>query len=1125
VTLGSLATGLPQTTTTGANGIYRFSVLPPGNYTIKFSAKGFKTTDVPLLAVNVTEISTQNAKLEVGATDQQVMVTAEAETLQTESSGVGTLVQSRDITSLPLTTRNYTQILSMSAGVTAIVQNASTLGAGSIDMNVNGQQTISNNYQLDGADANSWSFSSTTTIYGPEGGILPVPNPDAIEEFKIQTAQYDAGYGRNPGANVDVVTKSGTNSYHGSVFEFLRNDALDANDYFLNATGEPRGAMKQNQFGGVFGGPIKKDKLFLFVSYQETRQVNGICNTGTTDAGGLSCYSSAILPPLTTPADRTAAGLGALYCNQPTFAGGVQVACDGSNINPVALQIVQAKLPNGNYIIPTPQSIISSGANAGQGFSSFSEPAFFKEHQGIINTDYAFSPSNRLSEKFFYSSEPETVNFLAPTNVPGFPTDNLFLNLDAGLKLTTTLTPQLVNEVHATINRAFQKGEYGNPVQAATYGVDPFNPQALPLMPGFVIAGMAIFNGDASDTVGYDEEIQETDQLSWIHGKHSVRFGGFFEFLHEHENIPGRSIGGEQFLTFQDFLLGMSAAQNGSPNGYSNVYSVGGGGNPFQVITGANDGSGIVVDEKYGGAFIQDDYKVNSRLTLNLGVRWEYIGDMYEPNGKFGALFPSLMAAVPIPPASGTLVGWSVPANYNPNASYNYGLPAGVIVRPFNGVGLTPTSPYNFGPRLGFAWQPGSAQSRLVVRGGYGIFYQLLPANGTSPIGPTETNPPYGLSISRSGASNAAATLQDTPQYPNPGVVPLGWQPRYADSTRSDLGYATDQKNPAVQEWSLNTQYALANTWTLELGYVGNRGSKLPASLTQNIPQLASPANPLNCGYDGVPTDCITTNTPQNARYRAPILGEIPGAATAFSFREASFYNAMQVTLRKRFSRGLTLQASYTWSKAEGDSPIDETEPNVLQWSRLSFDRTQRLILNYNYELPTPFQSNALSRKTLGGWSVSGVATFQAGAPLTLLAPTGGTIYGLSSTVELCPGVTNSTLKNNAGNDQARLTSWFNPAAICPNPVIGTGTGYGNSGDYIVNGPGNDNWDISLAKLIKVGGIREDGTLLFRTEFYNAFNHPQFSAPGTYYGLASFGAITSTSVAARLIQFGLKYSF
>jgi hypothetical protein len=311
----------------------------------------------------------------------------------------------------------------------------------------------------------------------------------------------------------------------------------------------------------------------------------------------------------------------------------------------------------------------------------------------------------------------------------------------------------------------------------------------------------------------------------------------------------------------------------------------------------------------------------------------------------------------------------------------------------------------------------------------------------------------------------------------------------------------------------------------MELGYVGNYGAKLPASLTQNIPALASSTSPINCGFDGTATDCITTNTPQNARFRVPILGEIPGSLTAFSFLENSWYNAMQATLRRRLSRGLTFQASYTFSKAEGDSPIAPTAPNVLTWSRLSFDRTHRLILNFNYALPTPFESNALAKAVLGGWALSGVTTFQTGAPLTLTDPKGGTIYGISSNVQLCPGMTNGDLKNTSGNNQARLTSWFNSSAVCPAPVIGTGTGYGDAGAFIVNGPGNDNWDISLGKLMKVRGIREDATLLFRAEFYNAFNHPQFSAPGTSFGLANFGAITSTSVAARLIQFGLKYSF
>ncbi|HMD47857.1 MAG TPA: carboxypeptidase regulatory-like domain-containing protein, partial [Bryobacteraceae bacterium] len=356
VVLTSLETNQTRTTTTGSDGVYKFSLLPPGNYSVRLSATGFKTSEVPSVTVNVTETPVLDRTLEVGAQSEQITVEATAELLQTSSSTLGTTVGSSTMTALPLSSRNYTQILALSAGTNTGANNATAFGKGTQDMSVNGNDPGQNSFQMDGVNINNFANAGSANDSSLYTGI-GVPSPDAIQEFKVQTSTFDASYGRNPGANVNVVTKSGTNQFHGTAFEFLRDTIFNANDFFYNRdnplSSSHKQVLNQNQFGGVLGGPVIKNKLFFFGSYQGTRQKNGVSSSG---------FTSAFMPPV--PAgDRRASGfaaaLGAANCaanhpgsfNYGTF-GGSNVACDGSNISPVMLNILNLKLPNGNFYFP-----------------------------------------------------------------------------------------------------------------------------------------------------------------------------------------------------------------------------------------------------------------------------------------------------------------------------------------------------------------------------------------------------------------------------------------------------------------------------------------------------------------------------------------------------------------------------------------------------------------------------------------------------------------------------------------------------------------------------------------------------------------------------------------------------
>jgi len=1130
VVLVNPTTGQTQTTMTDAKGLYGFSLLSPGTYDVDFSAQGFKTSKALSVVINVSEAPDLEAQLEVGESEERVA--CQCVFSETATSSSGTLVDAKTITAVPLTTRNLTQVLSMSSGSTASVNNAGMLGAGSQSVNVNGN-TAAGTFTVDGA-------ASASTV----------PNPDTISEFKIQTSQYDAGYGtRVP--NVNLVTRSGENEFHGDAWEFLRNDIFNANSFFRNAAGQSRATLKQNQFGGTLGGPIKRDKLFFFGSYQGTRQVNGLDPTAS--------LSTVILPPLTN--DRSAATIGSQFCpankasaaqsRYLTFAGGVQVACDGSNINPVALKLLQLKLADGSYLIPTPQTILSSGVNAGLGFSSFSIPSTYDEDQGLFNIAYLISKKHTVTGRLYhatadtkraYSSDflrsPET----PPT--PGFPVTTHDTNYVTSNQLTSVLTPNLANEARVTFTDSLSEPSVPGLALATSVGMTPANALA-PGLPDITMRGSlgGFQAGNVySDWLNGSKTYSWSDTLSWIHGRHTIRTGFFALTQHLKSSNIGLARGRLAFQNFTDFLLGMSAAENGSPQGLSNVQTI-------EANQGMGRTGAVLLLQQYNhaAAFIEEDLKAGAHLTLNLGLRWEYLPPSFGESNDLGNMWPSLLQSVPIPPASGTYIGVTVPSDYDPNRINPYTAqpfgppPPGVIVRRNKSHYENAAPLDSFAPRFGFAWQPGSKQTRVSVRGGYGWFYQPLPDRGNAPGTPSANMQPLAQLISRSGASNSASTLQ-TP-FP---VTNLGFTPRTPSSNLGDRITGPTFRLPKLQQWNLNVRYALSSNFSFDLGYVGSYADNLFLFYAYNQPLLATAGHPVNCGLPVTPavlgvtpavfailgvdpsSGCVNTNTSTNAYLRVPIIGEAPTALLAHQYLGSSWYHSMQATFRQQFSHGLTSQFAYTFSKAEANTTVYNDQTNLdLDWARTSFDRTQRLITNFTYDLPN-LRTNGFMGGLLGGWSISGIVIVQSGAPMTLIDRGGGSVYGFAApaTVTLCPGATYKDLVT-SGTTAARLYNWINKSAICRAPAIGSdgSTGYGSTGQSIMDGPGQFNTDFSFGKTTAVGGLRESAQLAFRVEFYNALNHPQFSNPGTNFGTANFGVVSKTSVAPRLIQFGLKYVF
>ena len=522
VTVTNNGTQETRTATTGADGNYQFGMLPPGSYRMKFSAKGFAETETSSIAVNVTLTTVLNQRLEIGSQKEVVQVTGGVETVQTQDATIGTLFEDHTIADMPLSTRNYTQLIMLSPGVVANVNNASTFGNGTQDVNVNGSGMSQNTYSMDGVVVSN-NFNGGAEQLGTGVGI-GIPNPDTIQEFKVQTSNVDASYGRSPGANVNVVTKSGTNALHGDLWEFFRNNDMDANDYFYKqfeaSQGHPNApqVLKQNQFGFTLGGPVKKGKLFFFGSYEGIRQINGITSAG---------YSPGVnLLPFNDPSDTTggrdlgnsanyAAYLGSEFCpggalatasagtlhpySGSTLSGtGPQLACDGSNISPVAINILQANESAGKpYIASSTNGLVQT--------VDYSEPARSTYNQFLVNTDYVISPKHTLGERFFLQSNPQTKYFDCTTVNGGDCLDDageleLFKDYVATLNLTSVLTNNFVNEARVSFERFYGHGTDVQSLTNCDVGITPIS-SCSDLITPFTVFGYFATDGAATNAV------------------------------------------------------------------------------------------------------------------------------------------------------------------------------------------------------------------------------------------------------------------------------------------------------------------------------------------------------------------------------------------------------------------------------------------------------------------------------------------------------------------------------------------------------------------------------------------------------------------------------------------------
>ena len=1118
ITLRNTGTMESRTAVTDQDGSYRFSLLPPGEYGLTVNATGFVALGVRSVQIRITEVTSLSTQLTVQGVQQDLVV--QAPLLQIENVALGRVIARDTIAALPLANRNYTQILGLTAGTNTDVVDATLLGAGSQEIRANGARSGDNNFMLNGVDANSYGGNMTEATNNSGGG-LAIPAPDSIEEFKVQTSLYDAQYGRGGGANVLVETRSGTSQFHGTAYYFGRNDALNANNFFANATGVPKGDFRRDQPGVTLGGPLPAfgRRGFFFISYQATRDVNAASLAGS--------VRSLTLPLI--PVVRTPGSLGAIYGGQTGRFGGVAIAPDGSNINPVALNLLNAKNPDGSFVIPSPPTT-GSGVNY-----TAVLPGHYDEDQFNTNFDVNLSSSDKLSVKFFSSISDQNVPF-SGASVPGFPAVRDFDNQNLSIASTHLFSAQAVNQFRFGFSRVTSLSTAPSLLTAQSMGITRANDPTVRSLPNIQIRGaFRIGNAvnDKNETTNNNFYFSDTVSLS--RGKHSFRFGAEI-FQNQFKNGPDNTDGALLALSFPDFLLGLPAGP----------VSAGGNGTALSNIYLASSSATVPHTDLRSNAahfFVVDDWRVSNALTISAGFRLEVNGQQSEAHGQIANFDPAFYVA---PPRGGfsspNNSGFVLPENYEGSAPDGYPrADATLLGHPIQ---------LHSEPRIGAAWKPSSSRD-ILIRAGYGIY-----ANRVSFFGSTVGlgfNPPFQYNRNLVGAANAASSLQQPfPTLPLPSSFPnfagLPGAP-YAGDNIPLLGIAADPafKDATIQHYGVEAQYQ-RNSFLFSLAYAGAAGSHLAVVRSNNQPALASPAAPING---------LTINSVANAAERVPFLGLAP-LVFRLESSGTSRYDSLQATVDKRLSNGFQFLWAYTLSRSVdtaqdslgsaafgvygatrfGEQVFNDQNDIAAQKGPSDFDRRHRLVLSGTWHLPEAAISNGMLSGLAKGWSVSGIATLQSGLPFSIFDSAAGTLFGPATyftTGSLAPGMTLEDAVLH-GDVSKRVDRFFNakafvPATAVPDgtlvdgrfPVTGGGTLFGNLGRNTMRGPGQRNVDIALVKRTSMG---EKIGVLLRWEVFNILNWANFANPASDVSTPStFGKISAMSVNPRIMQFALKFEF
>jgi hypothetical protein len=1124
VTATNTDTHIAQAVSTNGDGSYAFPALPPGKYEVSINLKGFKAFKQTGIVLNVNDAITVDATLQIGQADEVVTVSADALRVETASTQLGEVIEDTQITSVPLNGRSYTDLLALQPGVA----NANSgIGGGSSSQNtfqsggfqlpavsgaenagnqaVNGMRESANGYLLNGISVQEFAFSGTAVV----------PNLDSLSEFRIITNNFDAEYGNFAGGQINVVTKSGTDAYHGNVFEFLRNTDFDSANYFDAGS---RGPFQQNQFGGTAGGPIVKNKVFFFADYQGNRTVVGVSTgdiavpTAQERAGNFS--NSALESAMSSSTVQGTAWASTLSgeagytvtAGEPYYYSG----CTGTAYNPstpltpTGCVFPNAQIPS-TLISPISTNVLKLNAiplGDGQGhFSTSADPKRLTDNKLSGRVDANTHMGSLFGYYFF--DQFSLANPYPVATVPGFSANTTGRTQAVDIGDTKTIGSSAVNEARIGFLRVkdFLNTPSGNSsTTLASLGfASPSTPGGItPLTPsieGIPEMDFENFNiGVPSRVLGLIENtFQAADNYSLLIAKHSLKFGAAGHFTQMSEELHNIENGYFQFnqaletgVDFADFLIGAPGVfeQGQTPAGQTRSF--------------------------YVGAFAQDSWRVRSNLTMNYGVRWDVISPWWEKHNEIETL--KLGEQSVVFPNSPT--GWVFPGDP--------GIPKTIAPIRYN----------NFAPRLGLAYSPSfdsgflrklvGASGATSIRVGYGMFFSAFEGGyDFSVIG----DAPYGAFYSANDTSFATpyetrATGAITPSpfpytFPPTGVSASHPDPNVSASTFGTIGtspaFNPNNRVPYAEQYELSIQRQLTPTDLLTVSYVGTQGHRLLAT------QEANPVNQQACLAAGLAT--CGPNTEPNS-FRAP-FGANFGSEGYFSAIAKSSYNSAQVDFKHQ-SGPLQLLLSYTYGKALDDSSafgeqVNPFNPNLTR-ALSSFDLPHNFVATYNYILPTARLGGP--KMLVNGWALSGIINYSRGLPVYIYENDDNSLLGTDNSGPLPLGIDTPNYsggKVGIKNPRNSSGNYFDISGFSDETVGQLGT----ARRRFFSGPGIDNYNMSLLKDTK---FFNRYTLQFRAEFFNVFNHTQFSTVSGNKNASQFGEATGAAD-PRIGQLALKLQF
>jgi len=1138
-------TGIKHTTQTNREGFYVFPVLPVGHYNVTIASKGFKEYRQTGLVINFNSALRVDVGLAVGAVTQEVSVSAATVQVETTSTQMGEVIGSTKMTSLPLDGRAYTDLLALQTGVVPGSSGLYSPAAVSGELNAGGQS-------VNGAreTGNGFNVNGGTVEEDMYNGAAVVPNLDSIAEFRILTNNFDAEYGSYNGGQVNVVTKSGANTYHGNVFEFLRNSDMDARNFYsynqtdpvtgLELPGTARGELHRNQFGGTMGGPIRRDKLFFFGDYQGTREVVGVASgliSVPSDAdrtGNLSDLSDTLIAANATVNGAAWANVLSQELGYPVTAGEpyFTYTSPGPDSQPVLCTssaqgcvFPNAVVPQAAWASPVthllpyiPESNIPGGYFT---TSKYKQTLRDDKGSGRIDGNTRWG----MISGYYFLDDYNLVRPYAWGNLPGFSTQTIGRAQLVSLNDTKSLGSSAVNEFHFSYMR---DGNYFNdPIGGVgpklsslgfqegtgTLGIVPGVP-SIEGVPPMAVGSMS-FGVARSGGPQYNNTFQWKDGYSKVVGTHTLKFGGDYHF----DNVYTKSGGGVRNGSFT-----FRGSETGSPLvdfliGAPTSYTQGG-------LWGWNNKG------RFYGAYAQDSWRATPSVTLNYGVRWEVATPWWEARNQEQALVPGLQSES----FPGAPVGWLFVGDH--------GIPSTIA----------PTRYYNFAPRIGIAYSP-SGQAGLLgkllggagrtsIRASFGTFYTTIEetanqgAVGDAPFALWWSSPAQPMFATP--FVDRATGHSEGQRYPVP-AVPSNVSPQHPDNNvnwaqfepiTGSPGVDLTNRVPYAEHYSFSLQRQFGSNTLVSLSYVGTQGHKLLAveeanpgnqalCLALSDPDAVAPGTS-TCGpwgEDGV----YTTASGQNLQGTRGPFGGAFGSDGRFSTLGNSNYNSLQATLRHSSGR-MEFLLGYTYSKSlDSSSSSNGEQASPFYDSRATkalsaFDMTHNFVASYTYEVPLDKLFGASHTRLTRGWQFTGITRFATGFPVTFydfndysLLGTYSTTWDGIDTPNYTPG------KVLTGNNPRSGLPYFDPSLFSEETLGHLGT----ASRRFFHGPGINNWDLAMHKEIK---LTESKTLELRGEFFNVFNHAQFYGPDGAYGDSTLGYVLGAGN-GRIGQVAVKLAF